>query len=304
MISSIKNLDSDFIVELELGNVCNFKCSYCFPGANTGDNLWPDPDRLANALLKYLKAHSRKTRLYILGGETTLWKHLPQFCNTLKMAHDVTISISTNASKSLRWWSNYWHCFDVVHISLHPEEADIKHTIEVADLLYEKDVETNIDILMSPDNFENCKKYVEQVKQSKNKFPIIAKTVLIDGAHKYNNEQIEYMKNPLKRIPDMTWYNRVKRKARTSMLVDGELIHNDNHFVLNDLNHFKGWMCHLGVDIVKIDHKGNVKGNCGQLVNQNIYTDNLFTITPVICEQDTCYCSGEMCATKWIPNGF
>ena len=31
MISSIKNLDTDFTLELELGNVCNFKCRICVP---------------------------------------------------------------------------------------------------------------------------------------------------------------------------------------------------------------------------------------------------------------------------------
>lgn len=303
MIKSIKNLDKDFIVELELGNVCNFKCSYCFPGANTGDNLWPDAEELAYALLGYLKVHARRTRLYILGGETTLWKDLPKFCKILKDNHDVIISISTNASKSLRWWNQYANSFDVVHISLHPEEADIDHTISVADLLYEKDIETNVDILMSPTDFNDCIKLVDRVQKSKNKFPIIAKTVLIDGKHNYNDKQLEYMQDPLKRIPDMKWYDRVRRKARTTMLVDGkDIVYNDNYFVLNDLNHFKGWICHLGVDIVKIDHKGNVKGNCGQLVNQNIYKDKFFKIAPVICEQDTCYCSGEMCCTKWLPD--
>lgn len=303
MIRSIRNIDPDFVVELDLGNVCNFKCSYCFPGANTGDRLWPDVDELSAAMINYLQAHKRKTRLYISGGETTLWKDLPEFCKNLKDNFDIVISISTNGSKSLRWWNQYADCFDVVHISLHPEEGNVAHTIAVADLLYEKDIETNVDILMSPKQFDKCVSIVETVQRSKNKFPIIAKTVLFDGAHNYTDTQLEYMQEPLKRIPDMQWYDRVRRKARQTMVVDGkDVVYNDNYFVLNNLNHFKGWICHLGVDIVKIDHNGNVKGNCGQEVNQNIYTDKFFTIKPVICEQDICNCSGEMCATKWLPD--
>lgn len=305
MISSIKNLSTELSIELELGNVCNFKCSYCFPGANTGDKLWPNVDRLSTALIRYLQTHNRKTRLYLVGGETTLWKDLPEFCKTIKAAHDVIITISTNASKSLRWWDQYGDCFDAVHISLHAEESNIDHIIKVADLLYEKEIETNVDVLIAPDNFDKCVKLVELVHNSKNKFPIIAKTVLIDGKHNYTDVQLEYMNEPIKRIPDMQWYDKVRKKPRTTVLIDDDtIVYNDNYFALNNLNYFKNWMCHLGVDIARIDHAGNVKGNCGQTVNQNIYTDDRFKIQPVVCEQEICNCSGEMCVTKWRIDGL
>ena len=52
---SIKNRDTDFVIELDLGNVCNYKCNYCFPGANEGTKLWPNIDKIETALLKYIK---------------------------------------------------------------------------------------------------------------------------------------------------------------------------------------------------------------------------------------------------------
>ena len=305
MISSIKNLDTDFTLELELGNVCNFKCSYCFPGANAGDRLWPDSDKLSSALLRYLRSHNRRIRLYLVGGETTLWKDLPKFCRTLKDELDIIITVSTNASKSIRWWKENYNIFDAVHISLHPEESNVEHTVEVADLLYRKDIETNIDVLMDANNFEKSKKLVERSKDSLNKFPVIAKTVIIDGTHQYNKEQLEYLEQPIKRIPDMEWYNRVKKKATTQVLVDGAtLVHNGNYFVNNNLNQFEGWICHLGVDIAKIDHAGYVRGNCGHEIGQNIYRDQTFKIAPVICDQMVCNCTGEMCTTKWKIDEF
>jgi len=60
---SIKNYDTDFVIELDLGNTCNYKCNYCFPGANEGTVRWPNVDRLETALLKYIKQHDRPTRL-------------------------------------------------------------------------------------------------------------------------------------------------------------------------------------------------------------------------------------------------
>ena len=160
---SIENHDTDFVIELDLGNTCNYKCNYCFPGANEGTVRWPNIDQLETALLKYIKQHDRPTRLYLIGGEPTLWKHLPRLCNTLKMAHDIKICLSTNASQSLGWWRRHWHCFDVVHISLHHESGDPAHCRAVAELLYDYRVETNIDVLMDPEHFGHCKRLVDAV---------------------------------------------------------------------------------------------------------------------------------------------
>lgn len=304
MIHSIRNLDTDFTIEFELGNVCNFKCNYCFPGSNEGNRLWPNVEKVTPALLKYIKKHNRRTRLYLIGGEPTLWKDLGKFCSDLKLAHDIIINISTNASQSLRWWRKNWHCFDVVNISVHHEYSDVAHSVEVADFLYEKNIQVNIDVLMDPRNFDECKQIVEQCKQSKNLFPIIAKTVIFNGSHIYNAEQQQYMERPIKRYPDLKWYNKVLRKPTTNYMIDGEVYNNDNYLINNNLNYFKGWKCNLGVDLVKINSAGDIKGNCGQNLNLNIYNLKGFEIKPVVCEQDICNCTGETILTKWKCNDY
>lgn len=296
---SIKNLDTDFVIEFELGNVCNFKCNYCFPGSNEGNKLWPNIENVDRALLKYLKAHNRKTRLYLIGGEPTLWKHLPRFCNNIKFAHNTIINISTNASQSMRWWKKYWISFDVVNISVHHEFSNVNHCIAVADFLYKKGIEVNIDVLMDPQHFDKCKNIIEQCKKSNYLFPIIAKTVVFNGAHRYTSEQLEYVSEYIKRYPDMDWYNRVSKRVPTKYTIDGVVETNNSYLINNNLNHFKGWKCNLGVDIVKIDAQGNIRGNCGQDLKQNIYTTDVYKIEPVICEQETCPCAGETITTKW-----
>jgi len=304
MIHSIRNLDTDFTIEFELGNVCNFKCNYCFPGSNEGNCLWPDIEKVDKALLNYIKKHNRKTRLYLIGGEPTLWKHLPRFCNNIKSAHDVTINISTNASKSMRWWKKYWTSFDVVNISVHHEFSNVEHAIKVADFLYEKNIEVNIDVLMDPGNFNECKQIVEQCKQSKNLFPIIAKTVIFNGSHIYSTAQLQYMEKFIKRYPDLKWYNKVMKRPHTQYMIDDQLQNNNSYLINNNLNHFKGWKCNLGVDLVKINSAGDIKGNCGQNLNLNIYNLKGFEIKPVVCEQNTCPCAGETIVTKWKCNDY
>ena len=296
---SIENHDTDFVIELDLGNTCNYQCNYCFPGANEGTVRWPNIDQLETALLKYIKQHDRSTRLYLIGGEPTLWKHLPRLCNTLKMAHDVKICLSTNASQSLGWWRRHWHCFDVVHISLHHESGDPAHCRSVAELLYDYRVETNIDVLMDPLHFGHCKRLVDAVTGGWKPFPVLAKTVLYDGKHRYNEEQLEYVRDPIKQYPDEDWYREVQRKPRTEFSIDGETHTDDNYFMVNNLNHFEGWQCNLGVDIVKIDRQGNVGGNCGTDLGYNIYDLPDIEIKPVKCSKYICPCSGETITTKW-----
>ena len=46
MITRILNNDDPNLLRIEYmpGNLCNYKCHYCFPGSNEGDVKWPDVD--------------------------------------------------------------------------------------------------------------------------------------------------------------------------------------------------------------------------------------------------------------------
>ena len=90
---------------------------------------------------------------------------------------------------------------------------------------------------MDPTSFDACKTLVDAVCASKQPFPVIAKTVVYNGAHKYTTEQLEYVTDAVKRYPDMEWYKRVQRKPRTQFSIDGVEYTDDNYFIVNNLNH-------------------------------------------------------------------
>ena len=99
-------------IELFLSNVCNYKCWYCFPGSNTGTHPWPDLDLIKENLshvIEYYKTNLNKKQIYlhIIGGEPTLWKNFGEFVKFFKETHNCLISISTNGSRTLRWWNKY-----------------------------------------------------------------------------------------------------------------------------------------------------------------------------------------------------
>jgi organic radical activating enzyme len=152
------NYEKEFLlVEYFMGNLCNHRCSYCFPGSNEGTQQWPDVDIVTKNigyLLEKYKAIGKSTfDFYLIGGEPTLYKDLDKLCTVLKQ-YGANIRISTNGSRGLDWWHEHVKYFDQIEISVHNEYADIPHLIDVCDLIYSYDKQVVANVLMDPNNFD------------------------------------------------------------------------------------------------------------------------------------------------------
>lgn len=311
----INHTPSDTLsIEYMLGNLCNHKCSYCFPNSNTGTQPWPDVEIVKKNLDHLFNTYKSfgKTRfnLYLLGGEPTLWKDLETLCEHLKSKHDIKIRISTNGTRGLEWWHRYGKNFDRVELSVHHEFAKVDHLSQVADQLFDDDINLVANVLMDPDHFDKCKSIVEQLKQSKNAWTIYAKTVHFGGKTRYTEEQKEYLLSPVKRLPDAEWWHRVKPndvKKVWAVIDSNKTEVRENWFALNDLNHFRGWTCNLGVDHIEIFQDGTISGNCRQRIYNmphfNLYSKDFETtflpdIKPIVCQKDTCECTYEITINK------
>jgi organic radical activating enzyme len=304
-------------IEFMLGNICNYRCSYCFPGSNEGDLPWAEPEIVIkhfDHLLRHYINHGKiKFNLYLVGGETTLWRGMEEFCTHIKKNFDISIEVSTNATRSVRWWRENGSVFDHVGISVHSEEANPDHIIQVADTLFELGVFVNADVLMAPDNFDKCKENLEKLKSSKHPWPIIAKGVYYNGSHRYDDTQLEFLEQPFKRIPPMDWYHQTHKKIPTQTVLkyqDGktETLEGDGYLIANDLNRFYGWQCNLGVDTIKIFADGKITGNCQQVLyglkeHYSLYDPNFVEvfapeIKPVMCSKLICPCAKETITHK------
>lgn len=318
-IVEIKNNQPDDLLRIEYmpGNLCNHRCHYCFPGSNEGNMPWPDVElvkrNLGHLLSYYAQQGKTKSNIFFVGGELTLWKDFETLCQYLKENFDVVIELSTNGTRKIDWWKRNAKNFDHVGISVHREFANIDHLISVCDNLYEQGVFVNADVLMDPKDFNTCLENVERLKSSKHPWPIVAKLVHFDGMHRYTDEQLEYINDPIKRYPDLTWYHSTNKKIRTEVNItklDGEVIttNNDSWLITNKLNYFKGWKCNLGVDIIKIFPDGRITGNCQQTLygldfDYNLYQENFEIvfqpeIRSVICSKNICVCNGEIICNK------
>lgn len=316
----INNYKNNFLrIEYMLGNVCNYKCNYCFPGSNEGDKPWPDLEitktNFSHLLDHYITQGKNIFELFLVGGEPTIWKDLPAFTNFLKSKYNISIHISTNGSCSANWWIKNARFYDSVDISVHHEAAEIDHIISVADSIYEQNVNVVANVLMDPKEFEKCKMFVEDLKNSKHSWPIIAKSVHYDGRTVYDAQQTKYFDHRIKRYPSLIRYlkmiKKIGNRKKVWVITDNDKkqkVSNDSWFSLNQLNYFEGWQCNLGVEYIKIHPTGEITGNCRQHIYgidsyYNLYDEEFLkkfkpNLIPVICEKFICSCSGEIVLNK------
>lgn len=314
------NVPSDFLrIELFLSNVCNYKCWYCFPGCSEGTKPWPQLGLLVKnlgILINYYKKNQNKKTilLHIIGGEPTLWKDFEKFVVIMKTEYNCLITMSTNGSRTLRWWDEYGHYLDHIMFSCHHERVDTDHIISVLDLLYSKDINITSMVLMDPSNWDKCVNIVEDLKKSKHPWPITI-IELIHDDYQYTKEQIAYFEEPDKRLPDLEYWFRTNKRPDVDPIVtfeDGskDKVHS-TWIPLNKLNFFYNWECSIGIETFYIDADGFMRGACNQKLYNLDFSYNIFdpdfdtnfnpTIVPVICKNvNACTCKPEINASKSI----
>ena len=304
-------------IEYMVGNYCNFKCAYCGPYANGGDTRWPtDYNALMNnfkhLLDFYIRNGRNKFEVNMLGGEPTLWPKVANFARDLKALYNVKVTITTNGSRTIRWWEENATAFDQVLFSYHPGQADLDHYITVIDEVYKQGIPVNSLVMMDPTQWTACLAAIEQMKQSEQPWFICTSEV---HPPRYTPEQREIFKDHVKRRPPL-WrvlkdeYENIL-KGKTKVTYDDKSTKKvDRNFLsVNDLNNFEGWMCNIGLENINIQKSGRITGVCGNLVygEQQYYNlyDPKFTevfnpkLIPTVCTKNKCWCQPEMLMTKW-----
>ena len=296
-------------------DICNFSCDYCFPGSTDGVYRYPKDlaqvlagfDRLFSA---YNKQGKSKFKLTIAGGgEPTLWPELGEFCKQVKQLNDVEIQITSNASRTIRWWKEHASNISSVALSCHYKEVDVDHFINVADLLYDNGVEVTAQVLMDPLNWGACNAVLEKLFGSKNSWFIQTKEVIGNGP--YLTYQREFLKNSLKRLipSELILKNMENYQPIKSIEIVGDQVKlsNMNTYILENRNNFKGWSCNLATERIAIDSSGAIRGSCGVSIkpNLNLYNEELETelldLGSIVCTKHMCDCAPDTHITKSAP---
>lgn len=314
-IVEVKNQKDSNVLRIEfmIGNTYNYSCWYCFKGSYEGTHRWNNDYNLVIQnfyhLLDHYKANGKtKFELHIIGGEPTLWPKLGDFVKDIKQNYDCVISISTNGTRTIRWWNQYADFFDFVILSIHYERADTEHLKNVADIIHKKNKIVNAIVLMDPKNWHKCLNIIEDLKDSKHNWFINTSEIIHDTVM-YTKEQIDFLSTPAKRYPDTKWLKQNQHLFLKDIIVkfeDGsEKIVKKNWINLNQKNQFKGWLCNIGVDNIFINKEGRITGTCGTKLfdDYNIYSNDFIDIfnpdiKPKICDVDFCMCQPEQNLNK------
>jgi organic radical activating enzyme len=329
-IAIINKTQADFLnLEYSFTNVCNYKCNYCWPYAHSGTSRWPDYDKVCKSFDHIISVYKndigkKKIRLHFQGGEPTLWPKLGEFAKFIYEKHDCRITMSTNGSRTLRWWEEYSDYFDDVMISVHHEFCDIEHIKSVADLIYnKKNTMVSAAVMMDPKAWHTCKDMLDNLISHPVPWLVKSWMLVDENDHvvkdTYSKEDLEFLEDKIKRIPPADYIEKMKslgaiqldRSEAYTYFDDGTRQKFKTFDIMsNHMNNFYGWTCNLVTDRLVVQADGEIYGSCGQRTLFDIGTLNIFdddfiekftkdVIKPVKCQQLICSCNSDVKITKY-----
>ncbi len=297
-------------IDLSLGNVCNYKCWYCFPGANEGDQKFPDYETFKTNithLLNYYKDNGKEIfDISYVGGEPTHWPKLIDFTKYLKENFNCLISMTTNGSKKMDYWKQIAPYFDRIHMSCHHQYVNLEKFRDVCDYLYTQNVIVSVSVMMDPTCWDTCMYMVEQLKKSKKRWTI-RYVELLGHNITYIDDQIKILNKHRARGPNLFWFWKNNKYFKSKVIAtsdNGNLIKlKDNGILLNRWNTFYGWECSVGSNWIHVGTTGHISGTCGEKLYNDTKIYNLRdknfvstfnpTIGPTTCKQISCNCMAE-----------
>lgn len=324
----ISNKPSNILeIAWDPSNFCNFKCRYCFEGSNAATHKNPQNIDLVVDNFRYLMDYytnnlgKNKFQYYIAGGEPTLWKDLGVFIEKIKSQHDVYFTLVSNGSRTLRWWEEYANVIDNAHLSHHLAQGNVEHITKVADVLHKNGAKVTVKVLMDPDYWDQGINDVLYMKNNSiHSWFIMASKIVERGAFKspnYTEEQNDYLKKDLKRIPNLKWFWKNRRLLKEEIrlweskayLDDGSTINARPGAYLNrGWSNFKDWNCNIGIERVYIGWNGNISGSCQaklfgldyyfNILDLNFKANFKPKLTSVICPNNGCWCLPETHVSK------
>jgi len=327
--NNIKNIveykrikENILVVDWWLGNVCNYKCSYCFKGANDGDKRVPNLDSYENNLdyfLNKIEESNLKAYYIISGGEPTVYPHLDLILKKIKSHKSYNKHLLvTNGSRTLSWWERNKNLLDEVAISFHIENANLKHILEVCKIIKKSDV--TLTIMMNNTRFDDCV----------NAHNFFIKNNILEYANlnvkalstpdsinlmSYTNDQNLFIKS------NYYYMCNSKKEQQSNVHVNLETVigvdkeNNIYKVVTNQLAHidpnFTDWECKIGTEHISITFDGEIRANCREKIfdkEYNLYKGDLesenfnFLNKPVKCTVGRCRCLGLYNISKKLPS--
>jgi len=296
--------DDVFNISWILGRFCNYKCSYCWPYANSQTPDYLDFQYYVNTI-NSIKTQARnngfkKFHWSFSGGEPTAYKHLLSLLKHLEdgITPYQSIHMTTNLSPSKKWWGNWCMSTELfqrksITASYHSEFANENEFAEKCLSLMGENVHVTINQVMVPNQFyelyDRCKRFHDKginvtLKPQSND----TASAIVDG---YTSDMIDIMQNSF------------KQKVNEQKLYQISLYDENNQEYFFDqaerfnafgFNQFKNWSCNSGYQSVIIRGNEVKRGySCNDFRLGKLDTGfNLFG-NPVKCITERCVSSAD-----------
>ena len=165
-ILKVNTVSEYTIIDWQLGNYCNFKCSYCFDDANSGTHRVPKLNDTIKSNIQHLvnecrRKGSDKIFFSLSGGEPTMYHDFSELSEFLKTLGK--LKLITNGSRTEKWWITNRDKVDEVSISHHMEFSDPDHTIKIIETLLDH-VILRIHVMAHDEKFKESLSFYKLLK--------------------------------------------------------------------------------------------------------------------------------------------
>jgi len=254
------------IVEWELGNTCNFNCSFCSDKYKSGTDKFLDISTYTQIVDKLTaEAAPKKLWVKLTGGEPTLYPKLIELMTYIKSKGHYTY-LMTNGSRTMRYWQELKDssCADFIAFTHHVEQTnDVDHTVKIVQLFEDVPTMLIVHITCLPKYFTEslnaftkikteCASYIniQQIndKLGMSKYTDNQKQILLECSIGHTDKISRKTKS---NIPsDYSYHNGIVKYIYNNDFV--EVDHAIN-FIKRGKNDFFGYKCEIGMSNIRIE---------------------------------------------------
>lgn len=323
---SIMINDDHFLVNFSLGNYCNYKCTYCWPGVNTGEYEFQDLkyytgfiDRLKDQIVE--GGRFKQLSILFTGGEPTTYKRMHElvkhFCDDKRVPSNVLFNSNMSAGK--RWWKtiiDYGNDAGEMFVvaSFHHEFANKKKFIDRCKFLKDNGVTVMVRKVVLPtwEHVNYCIDLFREFEEHGLYFEM--KPELLPPINKINNNigkapHPDFTKEMLDRLYEIQQQSKFTHDAFliSTVTIDdqgiGTLFPSEQNYLYTNGQNFKDWDCWAGASHLAVGFNGDIL-RCFDVKGKdklgNIYTNPDFKIYdgPKKCPVEWCSCITCLLAQK------
>lgn len=269
-----------FKIQWNIGNGCNFDCSYCPSVLKDGQAPFPTVGQFATAIenIQLQTADFESVEIELTGGEPTLSEAVRN--RLVEPIDKIKFRFHSNSTADVSWWQQALPNLGEITLTLHPQ-VDFEHFTKVLAVL-ENNCRLSVLVVMPVETFE-----LQQSKYSvlKDRFDVKPQ-MLYSNFTKGNNEYLNYTD------AQWTWYFSETGVNPNNSFDVGNTIEFKR---LNKENAYKGNLCWAGHSQVIIDAYGwTFRGWC----KANTALGNVYDNTLILDRQP------RVCPKLLCTNGF